>query len=295
MDTQRDRSKWWMRCLIVGLALLTMSCGFFTAWERRGSSSATPSPTSSPVSPTPTPSATNTSDVTPTHTPTLTATPTPTPEEPSTATSTPTPTPTEEPPIAEATPEETATPAPTATETPEATEASDCDFLPEGVFLPLWEADPTRQAALGCPTSNHPRIEPVAWEVSTSYQPFEHGVMLWSDKIGWYEQAVIYVLFEDGTYGRYEDTWEGGDGESVGETPPAGLVEPILGFGKVWREHKEVRNGLGWATAAETPGSGRFQLYVGGEMLWLSQRGTAYVFVRQTSTYDSVPAASFTP
>jgi hypothetical protein len=178
---------------------------------------------------------------------------------------------------------------------PEGTIPSDCDVLPEGVFLPLWQADAARQAQLGCPTSNHPRIEPVAWEVNTSYQPFERGAMLWSDKIGWYEQPVIYVLYADGTYDRYEDTYESGDVVGVTETPPAGLVEPILGFGKVWSEQAGVRQELGWATATESPGVGRFQLYTGGEMLWLSQRGEAYVFVRETSTYEGTSAPSFIP
>jgi hypothetical protein len=282
-----DHGRRWIAGLIAGLALLTMGCGFFAALERRTAPTATASPTPSPLPSTPSPSATPTPEPTlaetPEDTPTPTDTSTPTADNTLPPTSTPTPT------------VELPTTTPTATETPESTAPPECDVLPEGPFLPLWEADPTRQAVLGCPTSNHPRIEPVAWEVSTSYQPFERGAMLWSDKIGWYEQPVIYVLYEDGTYSRYEDTYESGDDETVPETPPAGLFEPVLGFGKVWRENEAVRDGLGWATAAESPGPGRFQLYVGGEMLWLSQRGTAYVFVRETSTYDSAAAPSFTP
>ena len=49
------------------------------------------------------------------------------------------------------------------------------------------------------------------------------------------------------------------DPTSGGETPPAGLFEPTLGFGKVWREKPDVRAALGWATAEETPGAGRLR------------------------------------
>jgi len=157
--------------------------------------------------------------------------------------------------------------------------------LPEGPFLGIWQADSVRQAALGCPTSNHPRITPVAWEVATSYQPFENGAMVWSNQIGWYEQPVIYVLYATGEYGRYDDAYEPGD-PGPEATPPAGLLVPALGFGKLWEEHPDIQVALGWATAPETPGPGRFQLFIGGEMIWISQRGETYVFVNvPTPTY----------
>lgn len=137
--------------------------------------------------------------------------------------------------------------------------------------------------ALGCSTSNHPRIPPEAWEVSTSYQPFERGFMIWSNQIGWYPQPVIYVVYEDRAYQRFDDTYDPAvDPSGGGETPPEGLVGPVLGFGKVWREDGGVRAGLGWATAPETPGSGRFQLFEGGDMIWLSQTDRTYVFVVST-------------
>jgi hypothetical protein len=116
--------------------------------------------------------------------------------------------------------------------------------------------------------------------VETVYQPFEHGAMVWSNQIGWFAQPVIYVLYNDGTFQRFEDTFDRATDPVEGEeAPPQGFYEPILGFGKVWREQSGVREALGWATEEEIPGAGRFQTFLGGAMIWLSQRGETYVFL----------------
>jgi hypothetical protein len=155
-----------------------------------------------------------------------------------------------------------------------------CPVLPEGGFLTIWQSDTDLKTALGCPTSYHPRILPVAWEVKTSYQPFERGEMIWSDHIGWYAQPVVYVLYASSTYQRFDDTFDPAvDPISGGAPPPEGLLEPILGFGKVWREVTGLRDTLGWATAEETSGVGRFQMFSGGNMVWISQTNQTYVFV----------------
>jgi hypothetical protein len=185
------------------------------------------------------------------------------------------------PPVATATPAPTPTAAtpPILTPTPSGTSSADCSDLPTGSFLAVWQSDADLQALLGCPTSYHPRIEPAAWEVQTSYQPFERGAMMWSDHIGWYAQPVVYVLYTDGTYQRFEDTFDPAvDSASGGETPPNGLVEPALGFGKVWCDQPGVREVLGWATANETAGVGRFQTFLGGAMVWINQTNQTYVF-----------------
>ncbi|MFQ5594840.1 MAG: hypothetical protein ACE5HA_11905, partial [Anaerolineae bacterium] len=150
-----------------------------------------------------------------------------------------------------ATPTATAPPAtPTTTRAPATATASPppsatpvvCRVLPEGGFLTIWQGDPDLRSALGCPTSYHPRVIPRAWEVKTAYQPFEHGAMIWSDHIGWYPEAIVLVLYADSTYQRFEDTFDPEvDPARGGETPPDGLVEPMLGFGKVWRAQPAVR------------------------------------------------------
>ena len=221
---------------------------------------------------------------TPPPTPTVQRTEAPTREPSATATLSPTPTrtapfappraPTDTPAVAEPTPPPTATASPTPTAS-----VADCAVLPTGSFLAIWQSDPALQASLGCPTSYHPRVTPAAWEVATAYQPFERGAMIWSDHIGWYAQPVVYVLHADGTAQRFEDTFDPAVDPVTGhQTPPDGLVEPSLGFGKVWREQPGVRESLGWATAGETTGMGWFQTFTGGDVIWISQTGQTTVF-----------------
>jgi hypothetical protein len=229
-----------------------------------------------PASPTPTNTGTPTSmsSPTPSQTPVIAATrvASPTPAITDTPTLTPS-----------FTPAPTLTPSftPTNTSVPGSTlpPAGGCP-PPAGGFGLIYMSDPALQAALGCATSHHPDITPDAWSVQTAFQPYENGLMLWSARLGWYEQSVIYVLFNDGTYRRYNDTWqEGVDPESGGETPPDGLVEPARGFGKVWRSNPDVRGALGWALSPESGGEGQMQLFTGGEMLFVSQVGQTYIFL----------------
>ena len=109
--------------------------------------------------------------------------------------------------------------------------------------------------------------------------------MLWSDHVGWYAQPVIYALFVDATFQRFEDTFDPAvDPIQGGETPPDGLIEPAYGFGKVWRGQPAVRERLGWATADESAGVGMLQMFLGGNMVWISQTNQTYVFVSKSQT-----------
>ena len=81
-------------------------------------------------------------------------------------------------------------------------------------------------------------------------QHFEHGLMLWSKA-----EDRIYVLFDDGTHlawKAFADEWEEGKPESDPSiVPPAGLYQPVRGFGLVWREESGIRGRLGWAADNE--------------------------------------------
>lgn len=96
-------------------------------------------------------------------------------------------------------------------------------------------------------------------------QRFEHGRMIWLGS-----PRTIYVLFGSGrppTPGAppdgflvFDDTWQPGEPESdPALTPPSGLLQPVRGFGKVWRSWPEVRDGLGWAVTPEQAFDGVYQ------------------------------------
>jgi hypothetical protein len=104
--------------------------------------------------------------------------------------------------------------------------------------------------------------------------------MIWSDHVGWYPQPVIYVLYANMTFRRFDDFFDPAiDPVSGGEAPPPGLVEPGYGFDKIWREQPRVREQLGWATSPESPGTGQFQMFLDGSMIWISQTDQTYAFV----------------
>ncbi len=81
-------------------------------------------------------------------------------------------------------------------------------------------------------------------------QHFEHGLMLWNRAEDW-----IYVLYDDGLQPAYQiflDEWNEGEPEfDPSIVPPAGLYQPVRGFGLVWREQPGVRERLGWAVDRE--------------------------------------------
>ena len=137
-----------------------------------------------------------------------------------------------------------------------------CPFPPPGGFNAIYIGDPALNQQLGCPQGDPPA--PIT--IAGAWQEFEGGFMLWLD-------GPVYVLYNGGRFQRFEDTYdETTDPESGGETPPPGRVEPVRGFGKVWRENPNVRQGLGWAYAAETGVQAVHQPFDRGLMLALPQR-----------------------
>jgi hypothetical protein len=85
---------------------------------------------------------------------------------------------------------------------------------------------------------------------AAAQQPFERGLMVWVQIEG-----RIYVLFDDGqapAWTSYVDEFRDGQPElDPSITSPNGLLQPVRGFGLVWRAQPTVRDRLGWATAPE--------------------------------------------
>ncbi len=109
-----------------------------------------------------------------------------------------------------------------------------------------------------------------AYGASTTWaaeEPFERGRMIWLQEVRTGSnvyQKVILVFYNDGRYEKYADTFVDGEPESDPSiTPPAGLYQPIRGFGKLWRTNSRVRDGLGWATAPEQGFTTQWQMQMG--------------------------------
>jgi hypothetical protein len=157
-----------------------------------------------------------------------------------------------------------------------------CTSSPSGGFGTVFATDPTFIGQLGCPVG-------LAVSMSSASQLYERGGMFWLQG----PPPVIYALYNTGRFGRYDDTYNATtDPYSGGETPPSGLIEPIRGFGKVWRSNPDVRNNLGWATNAESGGTGTVQLFERGQMVYLPERGDILIMAFDpggaTGTWRSV-------
>jgi hypothetical protein len=150
-----------------------------------------------------------------------------------------------------------------------------CANVPQGTFGAIFQSDPNLPAALGCP------LAPAASSVGDAYQPFQNGFMVWVSSLGAQPQSAIYAIYNNGTYQRFNDTWtEGVDPASGGASPPSpGLLEPVRGFGKVWRENPTVSGTLGWATSGESGGGAQVLMFERGEMINISQTGQTYILI----------------
>ncbi|MDA8217951.1 MAG: Ig-like domain-containing protein [Dehalococcoidales bacterium] len=94
-------------------------------------------------------------------------------------------------------------------------------------------------------------------------QQFESGQMLWTSA-----DKQVYVLASDGTWKIYADSYVDGEEQSA-EEAPSGLVAPVRGIGKVWRNEATIRDSLGWATTPEHGYTGASQAFAEGQMIWL--------------------------
>jgi hypothetical protein len=155
---------------------------------------------------------------------------------------------------------------------------SGCAFPPTGSFANVYFGDSTLVAQLGCPTTSDTQL-------ATAVQTYEHGLMIYVAE----QPGIIYALFSDGTFKRYADTWvEGTDPNNGGETPPTGLIEPARGFGKVWRDNPEVREGLGWAVTEEAGSDSRELLFERGRLIYMPQRYQTIAIIESPSSTNGM-------
>jgi len=151
------------------------------------------------------------------------------------------------------------------------TAAVTCTTPPPAALAPLFATDPALSGQIGCPIGTTPA------QTVTAAQLFERGMMVYVAG----SPGTIYSLSNDGTFRRFSDTFAAGvDPESGGETPPSGLLEPVRGFGKVWRSNPDVRAALGWAIIPEQGDAGSQLLsFDRGRAIFLPQRSQTVLLI----------------
>ncbi|MCA9912379.1 MAG: hypothetical protein KC496_03485, partial [Anaerolineae bacterium] len=84
--------------------------------------------------------------------------------------------------------------------------------------------------------------------LATTLQSFENGFMIWiagtGDIFVFNAATHIYERFAVWDYAGRPDN-------PVTDQPPAGLIKPGFGFGKVWGNFWRVRRDLGWPVSSE--------------------------------------------
>lgn len=169
----------------------------------------------------------------------------------------PPPTPSETPVPPTPTPEPTFTPLPTFTPMPTLTATPVvCSFSVASNFANTYQ---TYQTQLGCPISN-------AWNTWTAIESFERGYMFWRQ-----DNDKIYVMYNSGSWGRYDDIWTESDPSFTCGTPQSPPT-PQRGFGKIWCTRSEVRQGLGNATDGEYGETTLTQAFTNG-LIWQTPAG----------------------
>ena len=109
--------------------------------------------------------------------------------------------------------------------------------------------------------------------------------MFWQDNPD--DDVILVLLYgadaDHGSWRRFVDAWREGDLEQAGYAPPPGLLEPVRGFGRVWRD--ELEGGpdgsvdLGWAIVPEQGFAGTWQPFERGLMLWNPVDAQLYVLL----------------
>ncbi|MBI5957468.1 MAG: hypothetical protein HY866_01945 [Chloroflexi bacterium] len=136
------------------------------------------------------------------------------------------------------------------------------EIVPTPTLLPV-----IATAALLTPTPR-PDIFPtnVVAQVQLAEQVFEHGRMFWIR-----HSRQIWVMVNvppdnaGGDWYCYNDTFQEGEAETDPDlVPPDGMLQPRRGFGKLWRSHPELLNGLGWATTPEFELNSAYSYIAGG-------------------------------
>ncbi|MCC7207598.1 MAG: hypothetical protein IT323_09835 [Anaerolineae bacterium] len=140
-----------------------------------------------------------------------------------------------------------------------------------------------------CPTPWFFRMSPGLPEIGTcpdqpavpspaSGQDFEGGRAYYYAPAGPFAQPVVYVIYNDGTFEEYIDTYSPAVMLPPAAPPPERFA-PVRAIGKVWSENPAVQSRLGWAYEPERDFAGQRQFSAGDEALFINH-GSRNVVVR---------------
>jgi hypothetical protein len=132
---------------------------------------------------------------------------------------------------------------------------------------PLVTVTPTTSPTPSLPPT--PQIFPTATinQITIAEQVFENGRMFWVAPI---QQIWVLVVERDagGAWTVYSDTFREGEPETDQSiVPPTPFLQPMRGFGKLWRENPDVRDALGWAVTPEFGYVSNYEYHPGGEVV----------------------------
>lgn len=146
-----------------------------------------------------------------------------------------------------------------------------CSYAPVLGFGRVWSSYPNVRASLGCATAPEQGF-------SANQQWFTNGTAIQDN-----DSKTIYILYNNGIWETYPDTWVEGDAV-VNPTlvPPAGYQQPAYGIGKVWRNQDNVSQRLSWAKGPQQVVSASRQPFDGGTMIWTSPSGVFVLFNNAT-------------
>lgn len=154
--------------------------------------------------------------------------------------------------------------------TPEAEDAAAQSTESTAASSTTQAATTTAPTATGTPEPSATPTEsafptPIVGQFLVAEQTFENGRMFWLSPINqiW---VLTYDEDENQVWEVYEDTFVEGMPESDPAFEPDNedLMQPIRGFGLLWRENTRLRETIGYATQDEVGYMANYQYHYGG-------------------------------
>ncbi len=130
--------------------------------------------------------------------------------------------------------------------------------VPDGRIVYLnrtnWNFGPLPPGQVPTPVPTYPPNT-----IQAAFQPFENGYMIWNSG----SQSILVLFKQDSRYVYYSiDAYRNLPDNPVTDTPPAGRVKPINGFGRIWGHYvADVRAAVGWGLGPEQSYTATFAGY----------------------------------